>query len=133
VSERYFDVAEIERLIPDLNRIMERIVPANAEVESLAEALETERQRVAVTGGAVIDREAWRRASERLEALRRVVGEGLRAIVELGGVPKDLRLGLVDFPTVREGRVVNLCWKLGETTLRWWHGLDEGYARRKPL
>lgn len=133
MGERYFNVAEIERLIPDLSRIMERIVPANAEAESVAEALDAERRRVAVTGGAVVDREAWRRASERLDALRRVVGEGLRAIAELGGVPKDLRLGLVDFPTVREGRVVNLCWRLGETTVGWWHGLDEGYARRKPL
>ncbi len=47
-------------------------------------------------------------------------------------------MGLVDFP----GRVpseraddepVNLCWKYGETAVRFWHGFDEGYANRKPL
>jgi hypothetical protein len=42
-------------------------------------------------------------------------------------------LGLVDFPHVREGRVVNLCWKYGEREIRFWHGLDEGYTGRKSL
>ena len=133
VTDRYFDAADVERLIPDLTRIMERIVPAHAEAESLARALGAERQRIALAGGAVVDREAWRKAAERVDVLRRVVSDGLRAITELGGTPKDLGLGLVDFPTLRDGRVVNLCWKLGESSVRWWHGLDEGYAGRKPL
>lgn len=133
MTERYFEPAEIERLIPDLTRIMRRIVPANAEAQSVAEALDAERRRVALAGGAVLDRDAWGRAAERLDALRRVVSDGLREIAELGGTPKDLGLGLVDFPTLRDGCVVNLCWRLGETAVRWWHGLDEGYAGRKPL
>jgi hypothetical protein len=61
----------------------------------------------------------------------------VESIGELGGVVKDLEMGLVDFP----GRVpeamgettVNLCWKHGETAVRFWHGFDEGYASRKPL
>ena len=57
----------------------------------------------------------------------------LEEIHALGGVPKDIGLGLVDFPHRRDGRVVNLCWKHGESRVRWWHGLDEGYAARRPL
>ena len=34
---------------------------------------------------------------------------------------------------VRDGRVVNLCWKHGEKKVEWWHGMDEGYASRKAL
>ena len=45
----------------------------------------------------------------------------------------DLSLGLVDFLHLRNGREVNLCWKYGEREIRHWHGLDEGYAARKPL
>ena len=54
-------------------------------------------------------------------------------IAGMGGVTKDLGLGLVDFPHVRDGRVVNLCWKFGERAVGYWHGLDEGYANRRPL
>jgi hypothetical protein len=51
----------------------------------------------------------------------------------MGGVTKDIALGLVDFLHLRDGREVHLCWKFGETAVRYWHGLDEGYASRRPL
>ena len=52
----------------------------------------------------------------------------------MGGVVKDLETGLVDFPgRGPAGPVVNLCWKLGEAAVRFWHGMDEGFAQRKPL
>ena len=54
-------------------------------------------------------------------------------VARLGGVTKDLEAGLVDFPHLRDGDVVNLCWKHGETSIEHWHGLDEGFAKRKPL
>ena len=57
----------------------------------------------------------------------------LGEILETGGIPKDLDLGLVDFPARLHEREVNLCWRLGEKRIRFWHGLDEGYAARKPL
>ncbi len=50
---------------------------------------------------------------------------------ELGVVLKDLDLGLLDFPSVREGDEVLLCWQVGEDSVTSWHGLDEGYAGRK--
>ena len=58
---------------------------------------------------------------------------GLERSAELGGVPKDLGQGLVDFLHLRNGREVNLCWKYGEREIRHWPGLDEGYAGRKLL
>jgi len=61
----------------------------------------------------------------------------LRATVEeiqqTGCVVKDLDEGLVDFPCLREGEAVYLCWKLGEQRIEYWHGIDEGFAGRKPL
>ncbi len=57
----------------------------------------------------------------------------LQQLETLGGVLKDLSLGLVDFYTLRDGEPVFLCWKLGEDAIRFWHSLDTGYAARQPL
>jgi hypothetical protein len=48
-------------------------------------------------------------------------------------VVRDLRTGLVDFPAVREGREVYLCWMAGEPEVAHWHELDAGAAGRRPL
>ncbi len=56
----------------------------------------------------------------------------LREIAELGVEMKDPDLGLVDFRTVRRGREVYLCWKLGEgDRIAFWHDLETGFAGRK--
>ena len=52
---------------------------------------------------------------------------------ELGVVLKDLDLGLLDFPSVRDGEDVLLCWQVGEEAVTSWHGLEEGFAGRKPI
>jgi hypothetical protein len=48
-------------------------------------------------------------------------------------VLKDLDAGLLDFPAVREGEDVLLCWHVGEPAVAYWHGLEEGFAGRKPV
>jgi hypothetical protein len=54
-------------------------------------------------------------------------------IQDLGVLVKDLDRGLVDFPALRGGEEVLLCWHVGEDEIAYWHGLEEGYAGRKPL
>ena len=61
--------------------------------------------------------------------LRNALGELLRHGVEL----KDPQTGLIDFQHERDGRVVYLCWKLGEKRIDWWHEMDTGIAGRLPL
>ncbi len=52
----------------------------------------------------------------------------------LGVQIKDYSRGLIDFPSLRDGRVVLLCWQLGEGDhLEWWHDVDTGFAGRQPL
>jgi hypothetical protein len=48
-------------------------------------------------------------------------------------VLRDLDRGLVDFPALREGREIYLCWVEGEDSVDWWHELEAGYAGRQPL
>ncbi|MDQ6824235.1 MAG: DUF2203 domain-containing protein [Candidatus Eremiobacteraeota bacterium] len=50
-----------------------------------------------------------------------------------GCVLKDLDLGLLDFPALRAGQLVNLCWKLDEPLIAFWHRMDEGFSARKSL
>ena len=57
----------------------------------------------------------------------------VNAIHGLGAIVKDLDEGLVDFPAVREGEEILLCWRLGEDEVAHWHGLEEGFAGRKLL
>lgn len=52
----------------------------------------------------------------------------------LGVQLKDYSRGLIDFPSMRGGRIILLCWQLGEAgQLEWWHDLETGFAGRKPL
>ena len=133
MSDRYFQPVEVERLIPALTSIMERVRAAHAAGSEAREALAAEQQRITLAGGGVVDQATWKARRQRVERSTRDVQAGLDEIQRLGGTAKDLGLGLVDFPHLRGGRVVNLCWKLGETRITHWHGLDEGYAGRKPL
>jgi hypothetical protein len=57
------------------------------------------------------------------------------AELEASGVQlKDFDRGLIDFPSLRDGRVVLLCWQLGEgDEVEWWHDMDAGFAGRTPL
>ena len=133
MSEQHFQPADVDRLIPRLTRVMERAMKARTDGAAISEQLEHERQRIGLSGGGMIDRTAWRANAQRLERLTEAVRQALGEIAEMGGVTKDLGLGLVDFIHVRDGREVNLCWKFGEDAVRHWHGLDEGYANRRPL
>ena len=129
----HFQPADVDRLIPALARIVGPAMKSHAEAGGISERLEQERQRIGLSGGGMIDRGAWRADAERLEQLTAAVRQALAEIADMGGVTKDLALGLVDFLHVRDGREVNLCWKFGEDAVRHWHGLDEGYASRRPL
>ena len=57
----------------------------------------------------------------------------LRRLQDLGVQIKDFERGLVDFPHIREGREVFLCWELDEDDIEFWHDLDGGYAGREKL
>lgn len=129
----HFAPDDVNRLIPSLAPVVERAMTAHAEAARISERLEAERQRIGIAGGGMIDRAAWQADTVRLATLTDSVRQALGEIAAMGGVTKDLALGLVDFPHVRDGRVVNLCWKHGEKSVGHWHGLDEGFASRRPL
>jgi hypothetical protein len=71
--------------------------------------------------------------SRRCTELKAEVVRIINRIEAYGCVMKDLDLGLLDFPALRAGRPVFLCWKVGEASVTHWHGTDESFASRKTL
>ena len=71
-----------------------------------------------------------RRKAERAKAEQRAK-DALAEIDSIGVQVKDIDIGLLDFPCEVDGRVVLLCWKMGEASITHWHGTDEGFAGRK--
>lgn len=72
-----------------------------------------------------------RRPTEPLAAELRAL---IAAVAEMGVEVKDLDVGLIDFPTVRRGKPIYLCWKLGEgERITWWHEPNTGFAGRRPI
>jgi len=68
---------------------------------------------------------------EEMNGARNKLESEVRKLEELGCVLRDTSLVLVDFPAVRLGERVWLCWKLGEDHVCFWHTRHEGYAGRK--
>ncbi len=72
-----------------------------------------------------------RRPTEPLAAEIRAL---LQEVAEMGIEVKSLDDGLIDFPSVRRGREIYLCWKLGDgDRISWWHELHTGFAGRRPI
>ena len=122
MSDRSYTQQEANALLPHL-------APALVELRERYEEAVTIRERVgavSATNGWSNDRDAWSRTLERVdELIERLLGWG----VEL----RDISTGLVDFPTVIEGREAYLCWRLGEPEVAFWHFAGEGFSGRTPL
>jgi len=94
--------------------------------EFLPQVKETVERSIAIKKEA----DALKDDTEMADAMERL-GREIQKLEELGCVLKDLNIGLLDFPAVRLGKRVWLCWKLGEENVAFWHELHEGYAGRK--
>ena len=68
-----------------------------------------------------------------LERLAQDVQDSVSEIANVGIIIRDVTSGLVDFPSVREGREVYLCWIKGEARIEYWHETDRGFSHRQPL
>lgn len=137
MTERLFTPEEVDGLIPRLTELMGLAMEQHRRATALQREIREQQQRVSVAGGSLLVPTEWKARSERAEALMAEIQQALHEIGALGGMTKDLDLGLVDFPGrvegVAGGATINLCWKHGEAAVRFWHGLDEGYAQRRPL
>jgi hypothetical protein len=121
-EDRTFTVAEADAELPGLRERLPRLRDARRTLIASSHRIE---EAVALDGGGVAGTD-WFAAQQVLKA-------EVTYLAERGILLKDPETGLVDFPADREGRVVYLCWRLGEDGVTWYHEISSGFAGRKPL
>ena len=124
---KLFTLAEANALLPSLvpilTRLRDNVGTLMAEKVRLA--------RMALQGGVSLD--AAHEAELRVGQMETAIAEDIWMVQALGVELKGIDDGLIDFPTLRDGRVVYLCWRLGEGAITHWHEVDDGFAGRQQL
>ncbi|MBI4494117.1 MAG: DUF2203 domain-containing protein [Chloroflexi bacterium] len=131
--DKLFTREEAEGLLPELIPILEQLRTLRRELESLQRDLVALHWQARGNGKVSPNGGTLEQKQTQCEEVQRRIQHELQRIHQRGVEVKDLELGLIDFRALREGRVVYLCWRLGEDRLRFWHDLDAGYAGRQPL
>lgn len=131
---RLFTEEEANAALAVVSPLVERLVSARRRFLAAGSRLGALRGRVAGNGGGLEPSQL----EEAQSAVEEAAGEVGRLVAELetaGVQVKDLDRGLVDFPArhPENGELVLLCWHHGEERVAYWHGLEEGFAGRKPL
>ncbi len=120
-------------MLPILEGLLRSTIEAKSLIEGVDEEFQELTQRIFVQGGLLVDVPHWaKRKAEREKALQKAK-DNVAEINAIGVQVKDLDIGLLDFPCNVDGEIVLLCWKLGEEKITHYHGMEEGYAGRKPI
>ena len=130
--ERIFTPEEANGALQELRPLVEELVAAKRALDQAQEGADEVSVKISGNGGGLPPAqlaEVQDLIRRRATALARV----LEQVQALGVIVKDLDSGLVDFPSVREGEGVLLCWQLGEDEVAFWHGYEDGYAGRRPI
>ncbi len=133
MSDRTFTLDEAQLLLPVLESLLRTAMKAKEVMESVDAEFQELHHRLFLNGGMFVDVVPLaRRKAERAKAEQHAK-DALAEIDSIGVQVKDLGIGLLDFPCEVDGQTILLCWKLGEKSITHWHGLQEGFAGRKPI
>jgi hypothetical protein len=127
----FFTREQADTLLPQVEPLLREIQALRLAAAELAARLATQREKVA--GNGHLPQDDQRQTRDDLDGINQRIAARMEEIQAQGILVKDLDTGLIDFPTLRDGREVYLCWKLGEDRVRWWHPIETGFAGRQPL
>lgn len=132
MAPRYFTLDEANAALEELRPVAEEMVAKRREL------VEAQGRRAAlgaqvVTNGGDLTPSDFAEADDELENAASELARCVERIQAAGVLVKDLDQGLLDFPALREGEEILLCWRVGEGEIEYWHGLEEGFAGRKPV
>jgi hypothetical protein len=129
---RIFTPEEANAALVELRPIIEQAVSHRRNLAA-AQSRQTELiTRIAGNGGDMQPSDL-REVAATMQREAAAIADCVERINEAGAQIKSLEEGLLDFPARHGEEDVLLCWKLGEDEIRYWHGVDEGFAGRKPL
>ena len=124
---KLFTIQEANALLPSVRIILAKIQRAHRKLSHFRDDAKKASEAAEHGGGGIENGVAYAAVLTELTLQ-------LSELETLGVQLKDFERGLVDFPSLRDGRVVLLCWQLGEgDELEWWHDVDAGFAGRTPL
>jgi hypothetical protein len=124
IHSRHYTLAEASELLPHVVELIERMRTARSQLGD-REAREALSEAGPTNGGG----SPGRTVSEGFLVLR----DSMLELRELDVVLRDLDRALLDFPSLRDGREVYLCWQEGEDAIGYWHEPEAGFAGRRPL
>jgi hypothetical protein len=125
MEERLFTLAEAEGLLPRLRSLLTEIGEEWSHIRELNPDIQKARDNASFDGFS-------KSGVEYVESVSHLMLL-IHQIKEMGVLLKDADRGLCDFPYMRQGRVVYLCWQLGEEHIQYWHDIETGFAGREPL
>ena len=136
-SKKYYTLAEVNKMIPQLEEAFRRILQMHVQIQLLCQRLDAAGY---LPEGEEIEIDPKGAAPEIIHDLASVklliieINEQLKKINEMGCIIKDVEIGLVDwYAKDEEGKEVFLCWQLGEKSVNYWHEVDAGFKERKPI
>ena len=132
MAERHFTPEEANSLLEQVRPLAESLVAHRRAFTVAAARRARLTQRISGNGGD-FDPQEPSELDEQLQREAEAVASAVQELQALGVLVKDIDRGLVDFPALRDGDEVLLCWQVGEGEVAYWHGLEEGFAGRKPL
>jgi hypothetical protein len=130
--ERNFSPDEANAALAELRPLVEGIVAAKRALDEAQERAEEMSARISGNGGGLPPAQLAE-VQDLVSRSAAVLARALERVQSLGVIVKDLDTGLVDFPSVRDGEDVLLCWQLGEDEVAFWHRYEDGYAGRRPI
>lgn len=130
---RYFTREQAERLLPTVESLIREALFLKAEFQESDTILRNATRDIMMRGGMSMDRERMLEARRKRDASVTKLQATLEQVQNHGCLVKDLDIGLLDFPTLYRGQEVYLCWRLGESRIEFWHGVEEGFRGRKPI
>lgn len=120
----YFTPQKANEILLKVKTLMNDIIGKKTEVDALKDELDE------IVRKGIQTREYYD-CRRRLENNTKELEDLVRNLESLGCQLKDIEQGLIDFPAIRMGQEVNLCWKVGESAVKYWHGMYEGFVARK--
>jgi hypothetical protein len=129
---RHFTAEEANAALANVRPLVEQMVEQRRLHLDALDRQEELEGHIRGNGGGIPPAALAESAAE-VDRLARELARTVDEINEHGAQVKDVEEGLIDFPALRHGETVLLCWKLGEDEIRYWHTLDGGFAGRQEL
>ena len=130
MADRTFTPDEANSALDQVRPLAERMVELRAR---LGELEDEQREVVRIVAGNGSGEGVGDARTPEFAKLARELQDVVDELTSIGIQLKDADTGLLDFPAVREGEDVLLCWSVGEPAVEWWHGLEDGYSGRQRI